>query len=286
MNKIWRSMIGILLIAVLSFSSLPVFAADKEGSTEEAAKDIQKMMDMILKTYAGGDVDEQILLDGAMKGMFDTLDDYSVYYTPEEYEEFSEDVSGEFGGIGIKFHKKGDYIEASAVLPETPAEISGLKAGDIIEKVNGKSIKGWNTKKVVSVIRGKVGTKVELSIRRGVQIIEISITRGLIKINPIIVKNVSDLLENIGEKEDKAVRYIRITDFNANVASYLKKEIKKAKQEGVEGLLLDVRDNPGGYLSQVIEICRMLVPEGPVIHMVTKSGIKKDSIFLSKGSTF
>ncbi len=264
--------IGILIL-VLTLAPIPVWGQTAgKVTTEDAARAVQEMMEEIMTRYVGSEVTPEMLRDAALKGMFGILDDYSEYYTPKEYQDFVTSLSGEFVGVGIQIHMKEENIEVVRPLKDSPGAKAGILAGDIIQKVDGKEIQGLSLDQVVSMIRGKQGSKVKLTVRRGTQTKEFTITRALIKDAGIHVQTISEIFPKTSKDATKHMRYIAITSFNAQVAEDLRRELRQATAQGVTHILFDVRDNPGGYLDQVIEICKMLVPKGPIVHTVTKEG--------------
>lgn len=256
MKKTWKSLIAIVL--VLSLLAAPVLADDNMTTFFSKMDDIMT----IIQTYYHKDVKLADLMDGALKGMFSVLDKHSVYFTPEEYKEFNSDIHGEFAGVGIYIEQYDDYIKVVAPIEGTPAFRAGVKTGDVIMYVDGKDIKGYSTEQAAAMIKGEPGTKVKIGIKReGTSgIITMELTRETIKVKPVKYEIMKD---NIG--------YIRITQFNGNGYEDFAKAVDEFKAKNVKGVVIDVRNNPGGLLDEVINMCKLIVPEGPVVHIQYKN---------------
>jgi len=267
-----------LFMLVFIFNTIGYSEDVKYTDDEEQVKavyQIKDMMDTILENYVGGQVTRDELVQGALEGMFSKLDNYSEYYTLDEYKDFVESVSGEFVGIGIKVEKKDDgYISVVNVLSKTPAEEGGMLPGDVIVKVDGVDIGKMTLDEALVKIKGIEGTKVKLTIKRGVDTLDKVITRDKIQINAVQVKRINELFLDASDREIKRMRYISISEFNSSVYSEFRKEIEEMKDKHVKGIIIDLRNNPGGYLDQVISICKLIIPEGPIVHTIDKNGNK------------
>jgi carboxyl-terminal processing protease len=256
MKRSWKSIIAIVL--VLSMLSMPVLADNNTTGLFSKLEDLIA----VIQTYYYKDVKVSDLIDGAIKGMFSTLDKHSTYFTKEEYEGFTSDITGEFAGVGIYIESSEDYIRVISAIKDTPGFRAGILPGDLIINVDGKDIKGYATEQAAALMKGKAGTKVRIGIRReGVpDIIYFDITRELIKINPLEYEILPD---NIG--------FIKITQFNGHVMENLNKALAEFKAKNVKGLVIDVRNNPGGLLDEVIEVCQQLIPKGPIVSIKYKN---------------
>jgi carboxyl-terminal processing protease len=252
----WKPVIAIVL--ALSLLTAPVLAAD---GTSVLLTKLESLMEIIQANYYK-DVKVSDLIDGAIKGMFSALDKHSTYFTPEEYKDFKAQIYGEFGGLGIYIEKKDDYIQVVSPIEDTPAYRAGIQTGDVIMYVNGQDIKGYSTEKAAAIMKGQPGTKVKIGIKReGVnEIIYLELTRELIKIKSVKYEILPD---NIG--------YIRLTEFNGQAYDSISKAINEFKAKNVKGVVIDVRDNPGGQLGEVVNICKLLIPKGPIVHIDYKN---------------
>ncbi|MCK4696424.1 MAG: S41 family peptidase, partial [Candidatus Cloacimonetes bacterium] len=190
------------------------------------------------------ELDIGTLIESAIDGMLEETDPHTVYFTPDEFERFSTDTKGEFGGLGISIDKKGDYITVVSPIEGTPAYRMGILSGDKIVKVDGESIVGLATNKSIKLMRGEPGTKVVITILRpGVEgELNFEIIRDIIKVKSI--PYAFTLKDGIG--------YIRIRQFNANTTKELREKLDELEVEGIRGLLIDLRFNPGGLLNEAI----------------------------------
>lgn len=230
------------------------------GHYIESAKDetlsgdiyIDFMIDTIKANYKYDITDEE-LYKGAYKGIMDTLDKHSVYFDPIEFADFMASAGGEFGGIGITVSPaKSGYIDIIAPIEDTPAYRAGIKAGDIIEEINGEDIKDWSIEKAVSIMRGDPGTSINVGIRRSEVngLIKLSIVREIIKINPVKYEIDSD------------IGYMRITSFNSNTSENVLNALGEFNRNAVKGMIIDLRGNPGGYLDEVLKVAEYFVKPG------------------------
>jgi carboxyl-terminal processing protease len=205
-------------------------------------------------------VDSQELYRGAIKGMLEVLNDpHTTYMTPQEMKEFNQGVSGTFGGVGMVISKEGEYIVVQTPMEGFPAHRAGIKAGDRILEVNGKSIRKFTPNAAANLIRGEIGSQVELTIQRGSSSFKVVLTREKIEVNPV----------SFEMKEDK-IGYIKITDFNEHAIGKVKDAYDKILKSGGKGIIVDLRNNPGGYLSQALEIAEFFGPRGIILRTVDR----------------
>ncbi|WP_425270480.1 S41 family peptidase [Ligilactobacillus ubinensis] len=232
----------------------------KEAQTVSASmKKIQTIYETLYYNYYKK-TSAKKLQNGAINGMIDALDDqFSEYMTKSEAESLNDTISGSFVGIGVEVQKSGNYIKVIAPIDNTPAAKAGLKAKDLITKVNGKSIKGVSLEKVISTIRGKKGTYVTLTIQRDGSTFTKKVKRATIP--------VSTVYGNIDSK-NKTVGYIKVTTFSTNTAKEFKKEIKILRKKGAKSFVIDVRDNPGGLMNVAISMASMFVKYGKNVMQV------------------
>ncbi len=216
------------------------------------------------------------LMEEALKGMFEPLDQHSVYFTQEEYESFATSVEGQFGGIGISVTKKDDAITILTPIRGTPGERVGLLPGDKIIYVNDIDVSKYEVDIAVPLMRGEPGTIVTLGIKRkdNNEILYFNISREIIKINPIYYEILED---DIG--------YIEITDFNDNTVDYLQEALKELDLKGIKKLIIDLRNNPGGSLAQVIHVADNFIPNEEKIVSIDYRGIDKVEEYHSKLKT-
>ena len=268
----------IVLIAVLGATYLGVFYLGNMVATkgvimgtvpEKAIDDLSNVGDvskyynlfnlrnMLFSTY-DGEIDDEKLLEGAMKGMADAIGDpYTVYMNQDEFVTFIESSKGSFYGIGAQLGIRDNNVTVIAPVEGSPAEKAGLKAGDIILKVDDYEVNELNTEAVVSRVRGEEGVPVTLTIKReGVEDpLEIKIVRAEIKTESVK-----------GEILEDGIGYIQLTTFSdEEVSDKFAEKLNELKQQGMKKLILDLRGNPGGYLNECVEIASNFIPEGEVI---------------------
>ena len=242
-------------------------------SINSAEIDIYKKIDLfgevlekINKEYVD-EINQSEGMDSAINGLLQSLDPYSSYMSPEIFQEMQTETSGEFGGLGIEVSMEAGVVKVITPIDDTPASKAGIKAGDYIVKIDNVQVQGKSLSEAVDLMRGLVGTDIELTVRRrGVKkALTFNITREIIEVQSVK----SDLLEsNIG--------YIRLTSFNDNSSNQIKKQIKKLKEnENLKAFILDLRNNPGGLLSQAIKISDFFLDNGEIVS--TKSRKKSDN---------
>ncbi len=206
------------------------------------------------------DVDQDQLINGAIDGMLSSLDDpYSDYMSQEDAKNFHQSLSSSFEGIGAEIQEKDGSISIVTPLKGSPAEKAGLKPEDKIISVDGKSLQGMSTTEAVALIRGEKGTDVKLSIlRQGAEkLVDITVTRDTIPIETVY-----------GEMVEDGIAKVQITNFSQNTSNELVTILNDLKKQGMKGLVLDLRQNPGGLLDQAIKISSLFVPEGEILFQV------------------
>lgn len=255
----------VLTIAIISMIFAMPLNFALAGGTEDVEntklqQDLEYLGNMIefIKLVYGDEITEEELIEGAMKGLFLNLDEYSQYYTPEEYKGLKEDVSGDFGGIGIHITEKNGHITVIAPIEGTPGFKAGIKPGDRIVSVDDEDIEGLTLNQAANLLRGEPGTKVKVGIiREGTEgVLYFDITREIIEVNPVSYEILDD---NLG--------YIRITNFNNNTFENITEALDEFDSKHIDKLIIDLRNNPGGFLTEVVEVLQLFVPEGPIVHV-------------------
>ena len=215
------------------------------------------------------------IIDSAINGALQSLDPFSAYMNPKVFEESQSETSGEFGGLGIEVSMESGVIKVITPIDDTPASKAGIKAGDYIVKINGEQVQGKTLMEAVNLMRGPVGTSIEITVRRkGLRKAKIfKITREIIEIKSVISKIV-----------DNKVGYLRLRAFNENSSSQLKKEISKIeKNKKLVGYILDLRNNPGGLLSQAITISDFFLNDGEIVSTKGRKKRENRKFFAKKG---
>jgi len=221
------------------------------------------------------DVDQAEAMDSAINGLLQSLDPYSSYMNQETFEESQSETTGEFGGLGIEVSMEAGVVKVIAPIDDTPASRAGIKAGDYIVKINAEQVRGKTLMEAVNLMRGPVGTSIEITVRRkGLKKAKIfKITRKIIEIKSVISKLV-----------DNKVGYLRLRAFNQNSSDQLKKEISKLeKNKKLVGYILDLRNNPGGLLTQAIEISDLFLNDGEIVSTKGRKNRENRKFFARKG---
>ena len=221
---------------------------------------------MIIEKQYVKEVDGDKLIGGAISGMVHALGDpHSVYLEPKIYKQLKADTSGMFGGIGVYMNFKDKGVEILSVIKGSAGEKAGLKVGDKIMEINGEKVGEIETGEVALKIRGEIGTNVELLIRRDGEDDKIyNIKREIVKVQTV---RWNKLNEKIG--------YIRITNFSESTGKEFKSALEILEKENMEGLILDLRQNPGGVITSCVEIAREIVPKGPIVSVIERDGTKE-----------
>ena len=264
-----------------SLGILLLFSVVCLDSVISAEKDIYKKIDLfgevlekINEEYVD-EIDQSESMDSAINGLLQSLDPYSAYMSPEIFNEMQTETSGEFGGLGIEVSMESGVVKVISPIDDTPASRAGIKAGDYIVKINDTQVQGKSLAEAVDLMRGPVGSGIELTIRRRGEkkALTFNITREIIQIASVK----SDLLEeNIG--------YIRLTSFNDNSGKQIEKEIKKLeKNKKVKSYILDLRNNPGGLLSQAIKITDFFLDNGEIVSTKSRKPSENRRWFAKQG---
>ena len=238
----------------------------KESVTNSQTIEKLSVLEDTIQKYFWKDVTEEELEEGVYKGILDSLEDpYSVYYTPEELLDLQQQTEGIYYGIGAYISQSTEvgYVQISKVMKNTPAEESGLMQGDYIYMVNGEDMFEKDSTYVVSKIKGEEGTKVMITVLRETESepLEIEVERRKIE-SPTVEYQMFD----------NGMAYIQIVEFDLVTTSQFETAYKQAKQDGMKGLIIDLRSNPGGNLSTVCDIARMLLPKGLIVYTEDKYG--------------
>ncbi len=256
----------------------PLYFIQKANSAEI---DIYKKIDLfgevlekINKEYVE-EINQSESMDSAINGLLQSLDPYSAYMSPEIFEEMQTETSGEFGGLGIEVSMEAGVVKVISPIDDTPASKAGIKAGDYIVKINNIQVQGKSLSEAVDLMRGPVDSGIELTVRRrGVKkALTFNIIRKIIEIKSVK----SDLLDN-------NIGYIRITSFNDNSSQQIKKQVEKLKKnENVNAFILDLRNNPGGLLSQAIKISDFFLENGEIVSTKSRKKSENRKWFAKKG---
>lgn len=240
-------------------------------------EDFEKLFDVrdtLYKTYYK-EIDDDVLIEGAIKGMVDSLGDpYSVFFNAQEYSSFNEEGQGNYVGIGIMVGIKDDKIVVISPFEGTPAYNAGIRTGDFIIQVEGVPYKGTELDKAIAIIRGEAGQPVKITIERDGEPIELTVVRDHIKLENVK----SEMLEN-------GMGLITLLQFSTNTASEFESALSNLKAQGAKGYIIDLRGNPGGFLDESIKIASNFIPEGDdVVYTLDKFNQKK--LYKSYGGSY
>ena len=246
-----------------------------------AENDIYKKIDLfgevlekINKEYVD-EINQSESMDSAINGLLQSLDPYSAYMSPEIFNEMQTETSGEFGGLGIEVSMESGVVKVISPIDDTPASRAGIKAGDYIVKINDVQVQGKSLSEAVDLMRGPVGSGIELTIRRRGErkALIFNVVREIIQIQSVK----ADILE-------KSIGYLRLTSFNENSGKQIEKEIKKLeKNKDVKSYILDLRNNPGGLLSQAIKISDFFLNDGEIVSTKSRKPSENRKWFAKKG---
>ena len=261
----FKRIIALAAILCVIFSGLYYSSAAYASGSKDNIEYLKSVMDMIKERY-GGQISDEQLIEGALKGMFGVMDPYTTYFTLDEANEFLTDLGGTYEGIGAALEKKGEYIVVIKVFPSSPAERAGILSGDKIATVGGVSVVDASVEEAVRMIRGPAGTKVVLGIvRSGLDaMLSIEVERAEIKINPVSYEIRGD------------IGYIKLESFNSHAGDYMTKALKEINAKKIKKIILDLRDNPGGDVAEAVKVARKFVPKGLITKLDFKSEAKAD----------
>ncbi|HEX4343068.1 MAG TPA: S41 family peptidase [Verrucomicrobiae bacterium] len=260
--------VTIALVVNLFFGARVYSAASGPAQKDSAYSNLELftvVLERVRKEYVDGtNLSYQKLVYGALKGMINTLDPHSEFLDPEEYKELQSDTEGNFGGLGIVVGMKDNWVTVISPMEDSPGYKAGILSGDRIIKIEGESTETTALTDVVKTLRGEAGTKVNITIYRPSTKItkDFTLTRAVIKV---------DMVEDINEKKEfplgpDKIGYIRIIQFGETTGDELEAAIKKLKAQGMQGLVLDLRWNPGGLLDEAVDVCSKFLSRGqPVV---------------------
>ena len=249
--------------------------------SSKSEEDIYKKIDLfsevlnkINKQYVD-DVNQSEMMDAAINGVLQSLDPYSAYMSPEMFENMATETSGEFGGLGIEVGMEAGVVKVISPIDNSPAYRVGVKAGDYIVKINEIQVQGKSLSEAVELMRGPVGSDIEITVRRRGErkALTFTITREIIEVASVKT-----------EIKDKNVGYIRLTSFNENSSDQIKKKLGEFKKnENIEKYILDLRNNPGGLLSQAIKISDFFLENGEIVSTKSRKNSENRKWFAKKG---
>ena len=266
-----RIIISLLFIINITFST-----AFAKNDLYEKIDLFGEVLENIKEDYVD-DVDQSEIMDSAINGVLQSLDPYSAYMSPELFKEMQTDTKGEFGGLGIEIGMEAGVVKVISPIDDTPAEEAGIKAGDFIVKIGKEQVQGKSLMEAVKLMRGPVGTSINLTVRRKnvKKPLEFNIMRKIIEVRSVSSEVVS---------KDKNIGYVRLKSFNENSDNQFLKSIKKfEKNLKIKGYIIDLRNNPGGLLTQAINITDFFLNDGEIVSTKGRKVSETRKFFARRG---
>ena len=263
---------------VLSFSIVLLLTSNSFGKNDlyEKIDLFGEVLESIKKDYVD-DVDQAEIMDSAINGVLQSLDPYSAYMSPELFKEMQTDTRGEFGGLGIEIGMEAGVVKVISPIDDTPAAKAGIKAGDYIVKIGNEQVQGKSLLEAVKLMRGPVGTSIDLTVRRKnvKKPIEFKIIRKIIEVKSVNSKKIG---------KEKNLGYIRLKSFNENSDKQFLKSLKEFEEKSkVKGYVFDLRNNPGGLLAQAINITDFFLDDGEIVSTKGRKTSETRKFFARKG---
>lgn len=278
-QKVAIAVLSVVTVAFGAFSIGFALGAPDElslGNGADTVDSVQEAYEKILST-AIRPPGEKALLQGAIKGMVEVLrkteDPYAFFYTPSGYRSFQELTTGRFSGIGVWLKQKGADLEIVSVLPDTPAQEAGLQRGDVITNIDGEAVVEMTSDDAVARIKGREGTEVELDIERDGEQIALTLVREEIELPNLIAHRIDD---DLG--------YVRLFGFARGAGDQVKKKIGAMVDEGVKGIVLDLRDNGGGLFQEAVEVASAFIEDGTIVTYKERS--RDEVVYEAEGDAF
>ncbi len=271
MKKISSNILKSFVLILIFFSNC--YSANEDDIYKKIDL-FSEVLDKINKEYVE-DVDQSEAMDAAINGVLQSLDPYSGYMSADTYKNMQTETSGEFGGLGIEVGMEAGVVKVISPIDNSPASEVGVKAGDYIVKINDEQVQGKSLTEAVDLMRGPVGSDIEITVRRRGEkkSLTFKITRDIIKVSSVKSKTIN---EKTG--------YLRLTSFNENSSDQIKNKINEfSKNNKIENYILDLRNNPGGLLSQAIKISDFFLDNGEIVSTKSKRKYENRKWFAKKG---
>lgn len=271
-NTIEVVLIAILALAfggvvgvVLAYTAKPLSIITNTDSPSDI-QEVEKIYDNLLSKYYG-EIDKQTLSDAAIKGMIEALNDpYSTYIDAENTDDFDEQIYGYYVGVGTEITLNDEnQFEVTNIFENTPATDANIELHDIVVKVNNEDVSGKTVSDIGKLIQGEIGTDVTLTLRRGEEEFDVTITRDRI--------DLISVTSQIFEKDDKRIGYIKVTNFASNTFNQFQTALNELEENDIESLIIDVRDNLGGQLEVATQIASLFLTKDKVVYQLNTNGI-------------
>ena len=274
MNKIIKLKKKLIAVTFILFNFFNISYAQDIDDIYKKIDLFSEVLEKVKDEYVD-EIDQSEVMDAAVNGILQSLDPYSSYMSPKLFDEMQTETSGKFGGLGIEVTMESGVVKVISPIDDTPASRAGIKAGDYIVKIDGEQVQGKSLMEAVNLMRGDVGSPIEITIRRkgSKEAKIIKIEREIIEIKSVVSKLI-----------DYKIAYIRLSSFNQNSGSQLKKEIDKfEKNKKTIGYIFDLRNNPGGLLSQAIKISDFFLNDGEIVSTKGRKKMENRKFFAKKG---
>ena len=261
-----------LLFTLIFFNS--IFIKYSHSDIYDKIDTFSEVLDKINKDYVE-EINQNDAMDAAINGVLQSLDPYSAYMSPESFKNMATETSGEFGGLGIEVSMEAGVVKVISPIDNSPAYRVGVKAGDYIIKINDTQVQGKSLSEAVDLMRGPVGSDIEITVRRiGLKkSLKFTITREIIEVTSVK-----------SEIKDRNVGYIRLTSFNENSGDQIKRKINELKRDkNIKYYILDLRNNPGGLLSQAIKISDYFLENGEIVSTKSRKSLENRKWFAKAG---
>ena len=274
MKKIFKVKYIFIIVTIILTNIFSTAFSQNMDKMYEKIDLFSEVLEKVQDEYVD-EIDQAEVMDSAINGVLQSLDPYSAYMSPKIFEEMETETSGKFGGLGIEVSMEAGVVKVITPIDDTPAARAGIKAGDYIVRINGEQVQGKTLMQAVNLMRGPIGSSIEITIRRkGLKKAKIfKITREIIEIRSVVSKPI-----------DNKIGYLRLRAFNENSSNQLKKEISKLeKNNKLVGYIFDLRNNPGGLLSQAVKITDFFLNDGEIVSTRGRKSRENRKFFAKKG---
>jgi carboxyl-terminal processing protease len=274
MKKIFKVKYIFIIVTIILTNIFSTAFSQNMDKMYEKIDLFSEVLEKVQDEYVD-EIDQTEVMDSAINGVLQSLDPYSAYMSPKIFEEMETETSGKFGGLGIEVSMEAGVVKVITPIDDTPAARAGIKAGDYIVRINGEQVQGKTLMQAVNLMRGPIGSSIEITIRRkGLKKAKIfKIIREIIEIRSVVSKSI-----------DNKIGYLRLRAFNENSSNQLKKEISKLeKNNKLVGYIFDLRNNPGGLLSQAVKITDFFLNDGEIVSTRGRKSRENRKFFAKKG---
>ena len=274
MKKIFKVKYIFIIVTIILTNIFSTAFSQNMDKMYEKIDLFSEVLEKVQDEYVD-EINQAEVMDSAINGVLQSLDPYSAYMSPKIFEEMETETSGKFGGLGIEVSMEAGVVKVITPIDDTPAARAGIKAGDYIVRINGEQVQGKTLMQAVNLMRGPIGSSIEITIRRkGLKKAKIfKITREIIEIQSVVSKSI-----------DNKIGYLRLRAFNENSSNQLKKEISKLeKNNKLVGYIFDLRNNPGGLLSQAVKITDFFLNDGEIVSTRGRKSRENRKFFAKKG---